>query len=146
MDVGTSRLHPSSSRNKETHNLDTPDELALRSLLLGVVHKSLTRFTTARTFLLDVASYNVEAKWYKVLALFELSVLCLQETNERVKAWSPGSNNFKDLWASTLRDAEDLLDKAADISATIEVSSRIESRISMLRDEISLKRKMVLGN
>lgn len=146
MDIETSRITLSSPRSKETHNLDTPDEIALRSLLLGVVHKSLTRFTKARTFLQDVASYNVEAKWYKVLALFELSVLGLQETNERVKAWSPGSDNSKDLWTSTLRDAEDLLDKAIDISATIEVSSRIESRISMLRDEISLKRKMVFGN
>lgn len=134
------------SQSKETHNLDTPDELALRSLLLGVVHKSLAQFTTARTFLQDVAKYDVESKWYKVLALFELSVLGLLETEERVKAWSPGSDDQKNLWTKALRDAESLLKEAADISATIEVSSRIESRMAMLRDEIVLKRKMVLGN
>lgn len=141
--IGASNIQFPSLSSKGVYDLDTPDELALRSLLLGVVHKSLSRFSEARTFLLDVGQHSVEAKWFKVLALFELAVLRLQETDREQSASSIGN---RDLWDSALRDAVDFLNKAADICTTTDVSSRIESRISMLRDEIALKRKRVFGN
>ncbi|GJJ12064.1 hypothetical protein Clacol_006305 [Clathrus columnatus] len=145
MTIEGSHIHFPSLSSKEPYDLDTADELALRSLLLGVVHKSLNRFNEARTFLMDVVQQNVESKWYKVLALFEMAVIRLRETDYNTGEKSVVNDSHKDLWDSALKDAVDLLNRAAEISATTEVSSRIESRISMLRDEIALKRQRVFG-
>ncbi|KAF8522203.1 outer membrane protein Iml2/Tetratricopeptide repeat protein 39 [Hysterangium stoloniferum] len=134
------------------YDIDTPDELALRSLLLGVVHRSISHFPEARGFLLEVATYNVEFKWMKGLALFELAVVRLQEAEAAEKAEAPAllsvapTKQSKALWQSALKDAEELLDRALEATGNADMSSRIESRISMLRDEISFKRKLALGD
>jgi len=134
------------------YDIDTSDELALRALLLGVVHRSTSRFPEARGFLLEVATYNVEFKWMKGLALFELAVVRLQERDaaDKTDALAVPSvvptKQSKALWQSALKDAEELLERALEATANADMSSRIESRISMLRDEISSKRKLTLSN
>ena len=50
-------------------------------------------------------------------------------------------------WDKVLKDATALLDSAMSLSgAEVDLSSRLESRIAMLRDEIALKREMVGGH
>jgi hypothetical protein len=123
--------------------LDTPDELALRSLLLGVVHKSTSKFSESRRFLSDVAKHIVEAKWLQVIALFELAVLRLKET-EAIDQNDKEALNI--LWKSALDDAMEYLDQASKAVADADMSSRLDSRISMLRDEVMLKCSMVFGH
>jgi hypothetical protein len=131
------------------YDIDTPDEIALRSLLLGVVHRSISRFPEARGFLLEVATQNVEFKWIKGLALLELAVVRLKETEAADKADALAmpsvASPSKALWQAVLKDAEEILGRASEMTANVDMSSRIENRISMLRDEISLKQKLVLG-
>ncbi|KAF8575789.1 hypothetical protein K439DRAFT_1419445 [Ramaria rubella] len=132
-----------------SHDIDTPDELALRSLLLGVTHRSISHFSEARGFLMDVAKHQVEAKWISALALFELAVLHLKEAEALDKAdtlqvdASPGAQS-KTLWTTVLKEAERILNKASESSGNTDLSSRLDSRISLLRDEMELKRKQIL--
>lgn len=132
-------------------NLDTPDELAIRALLLGVVHRSISHFTEARAFLLDVAKRQVEAKWISALALFELAVLNLKEAealdkfDADVPTTDPPSEQSKALWKKVLKEAGEMLDRASETSANADLSSRIDPRISFLRDEMLLKEKQVFG-
>ncbi|KAF8498327.1 outer membrane protein Iml2/Tetratricopeptide repeat protein 39 [Gautieria morchelliformis] len=126
--------------NEHLVDLDTPDELALRSLLLGVVHRSISHFREARAFLLDVAKHPVEAKWMNALALFELAVLHLKEAEASDKAdadlpdTAAPSESSKALWNKALKEAEGMLDQASEASANTDL-------ISLLRDEIMLKQK-----
>jgi hypothetical protein len=128
-------------------DLDTADELALRSLLLGVVHRSISHFREARAFLRDVAKHSVEARWMNALALFELAVVHLKEAeaSDKADADLPGiaapSEPSKALWNKALKEAEDMLDQASEASANTDLSERLDTRISLLRDEIMLKQK-----
>ena len=132
-------------------DLDTPDELALRSLLMGVVHRSISHFAEARAFLLDVAKHQIEFKWVRALALFELAVLHLKETEASDKAdaeapdTEPPSDHSKALWKNGLKEAGEILDRASEASVNTDLSSRLDTRISLLRDEIMLKQKRVFG-
>jgi hypothetical protein len=132
-------------------DLDTPDELAIRSLLVGVVHRSISHFTEARAFLLDVAKHQVEAKWISALALFELAVLHLKEaealdkTDADTPTTGPPSDQSKTLWKRILKEAGEMLDRASETSANADLSSRLDPRISLLRDEILLKQKRVFS-
>ncbi|KAN0127991.1 hypothetical protein V8E53_014168 [Lactarius tabidus] len=50
-------------------------------------------------------------------------------------------------WDKVLKDATALLDSAMSLSGSeVDLSSRLESRIAMLRDEIALKREMLGGH
>ena len=132
-------------------DLDTPDELALRSLLLGVVHRSISHYAEARAFLLDVANHKVEANWISALALFELSVLRLKEAEavDTAAGDTPAtglrSGQAKALWKEVLKEAEEMLDRACETLVSADLSSRIDTRISLLRNEIMLKQTQVLG-
>jgi len=67
-------------------DLDTPDELALRALLLGIHHRTLKAFDVARGFLVEAHGYQSELKvssWIGSLSMFELAVLDLKETEDR---------------------------------------------------------------
>jgi len=133
-----------------TVDLDTPDELALRSLLLGVVHRSISHFSESRDFLLDVGKHTVEGKWTQALALFELAVLKLKEmeaSNKEVSTLvvTPVYGPKTGPWTSVLDEASEVLHRASESAAGTDLSSRLDSRITMLRDEITLKRKIVLG-
>lgn len=50
-------------------------------------------------------------------------------------------------WNRVLKDAAALLDSAMSLSGSdVDLSSRLESRVAMLRDEIGLKREMIGGS
>ncbi|SJL17453.1 related to Mitochondrial outer membrane protein IML2 [Armillaria ostoyae] len=123
-------------------DLDTPDELALRSLLLGIVHRVTEDFQTSRAFFQDAIDKQGDIRvstWICGVAMFELAVVDLKEKETTGKEG--------DGWAEVLEGAEAKLDKAMALAPnSTDLSSRLDSRISMLREEIGIKREMLSGN
>lgn len=213
-----------SSSSQKKHDLDSPDELALRSLLLGIVHRTVGAYAESKAFLLDAFSkYDggeiKSSTWIGGVASFELSVTELKEAEWNLEgrespsaasrsvkveagmanlkiesvssevssaASSPlpsifstattspksGSESpsplgmkvpssaaeqssssprpskskaeIKQAWLAILKSAEERLDKALSLAtSSTDLSSRLDSRIAMLRDEIVIKREMV---
>jgi hypothetical protein len=211
--------------------LDTPDEHALRALLLGIMHRVAGHPSEARVFLRDAHTRHANipssgSTWIGGVALFELAVLELREAqrleNEdanaslrsSASASETGSESEKDSvrssrsspslsdgggederevlsggggesvygtvagrggkmgngargvaelrvhvgaalglaettrarWVKVLKEAGALLDAAIGLSGSeVDLSSRLESRVAMTRDEIALKREMLGG-
>jgi tetratricopeptide (TPR) repeat protein len=191
--------------------LDTPDELALRALLLGITHRAAGYPAEARAFLRDAHARYAKipssgSTWIGGVALFELAVLELREVqrleheddaananaSESEKSSVNGSSSSDEgagaeepsekevpgvygvgggktakaragieelrvrvgalalgetaraRWTKVLKEAGSLLDAAVSLSGSeVDLSSRLESRIAMLRDEIALKREML---
>jgi len=165
-----SPLHPhtlAALRVKDAVDLDTPDELALRALLLGIHHRTLKAFDVARGFLVQAHGYHSELKvstWIGGLAMFELAVLDLKEAEDRhgkgvtvvvrgiEKEDVPmvnddrssfqmmGDEEMSGVWSEAVKAARVKLDVALDLSTnSIDLSSRLDSRIAILKDEISTK-------
>ncbi|KAK0442051.1 outer membrane protein Iml2/Tetratricopeptide repeat protein 39 [Desarmillaria tabescens] len=120
-------------------DLDTPDELALRSLLLGIVHRVTEDFQSSRAFFQDAIGKHGDIRvstWISGLAMFELAVVDLKEKEAGGKEG--------DGWEEVLEGAEAKLDKAMALAPnSTDLSSRLDSRISMLREEIGIKREML---
>ena len=137
---------PSKSSEESSPNLDTVDEIAVRSLILGIVHRTLKDFASSRKFLSDAESkYNdvVDSKWIGGVALFELAVLDLKEMEAREGEGDKlGQGELIDEWTKALKSAGEKLEKALAISGnSVDLSSRLASRINMLREEISSKKE-----
>ncbi|KAG2157029.1 outer membrane protein Iml2/Tetratricopeptide repeat protein 39 [Suillus clintonianus] len=126
-------------------DLDTVDELAIRSLLLGIVHRTLTEYAPARAFLLDASkkSPDVEiSSWVGGVSAFELAVLDLKEAD--MKAADMKQDEAMTMWEGVLTGASEKLDQAYALSTKqTDLSSRLDSRIVMLRDEIADKRQLL---
>lgn len=198
--------------------LDTPDEHALRALLLGIMHRTTGHPSEARAFLRDAHTRHAKipssgSTWIGGVALFELAVLELREAqrlenedvdtllrasrngseNEKGSARGSSSSSLSDgevgkravgsvygtaasggngekrnggrgtmdlrvhvgaalglgettraRWVKVLKEAGALLDAALGLSGSdVDLSSRLESRTAMMRDEIALKRDML---
>jgi tetratricopeptide (TPR) repeat protein len=129
----------------QNDDLDTVDELAIRSLLLGIVHRTLAEYAAARAFLLDALKRapDVEvSSWVGGVSAFELAVLDLKEAD--VKAVDMKPEEAMSMWEGVLAGAGEKLDQAYTMSTKqTDLSSRLDSRIVMLRDEISDKRGLL---
>lgn len=133
----------------ESLDLDSPEEIAIRSLLLGIVHRTAREYGASREFLVDAHSRQNTLKistWVGGVACFELAVLELKETEIKV-----GRGNVvldaskKAAWTKALNIASGLLDQALSLAPqSVDLSSRLDTRISMLRDEIAIKREMLV--
>ncbi|KAL0581646.1 Mitochondrial outer membrane protein iml2 [Marasmius crinis-equi] len=138
---------PSSSPSEKV-DLTTPDELAIRSLLLGLVHRTLGDFDTARKFLDDaVEGHNKVdiSTWIGGVAMFERAVVDLQEMEiiER-SSTAPEPSELRTRWLQVLKETSEKLDKALSLAPnSVDLSSRLDSRVAMLRDEIEIKRGML---
>lgn len=217
--IGSSGDPDESTPVRSRAALDTPDEHALRALLLGIMHRATGHPSEARAFLRDAHTRHAKipssgSTWIGGVALFELAVLELREAqrleNEDIdtllRASENGSENEKgsvrsgssssslsdgmaggravgsvygttasggngekgnagrgtlDLrvhvgaalglgettrarWVKVLKEAGALLDTAMGLSGSeVDLSSRLESRVAMMRDEIALKRDML---
>ena len=138
-------------------DLDTPDEEAIRSLILGTVHRTLGDFAASRAFLEDAVEKNSQVKcstWVIGVALFELAVLDLKEVEVEERAGKLTAQNTQDKvssegvkkWEQAIKGATAKLDKATSASGKdVDLSSRLESRIMMLKDEMALKREMLMN-
>ncbi|KAI0664762.1 outer membrane protein Iml2/Tetratricopeptide repeat protein 39 [Cubamyces menziesii] len=122
---------------------DTPDELAIRSLLLGIVHRTAGDFAGARAFLGDAEARHATVQvstWVGGVAWFEHAVLDLKEMEARAAAEIVDGAE----WGRVLKGALEKLDKALSLATQqVDLSSRLDSRIAMLKDEIGLKREML---
>ncbi|KDR84675.1 hypothetical protein GALMADRAFT_56095 [Galerina marginata CBS 339.88] len=120
------------------HDLDTPDELAVRALLLGINHRTLGQYEVARGFLNESYGYQNSVKvstWVGAVAIFELAVLHLKEADAKVRA---------NMWIEALKNASEKLDIALGLATNaVDFSSRLDSRIAMLKDEIATKKEML---
>ncbi|KAA1469289.1 hypothetical protein DENSPDRAFT_864071 [Dentipellis sp. KUC8613] len=150
------------------NTLDTPDELALRSLLLGTVHRTAGEHAAARAFLEDAHRRQPQlavSTWIGGVALFEQAVLLLKETQAAEEASAAEmiaeeradgtaardastmgavTEDARERWKDALKRAGKLLDGAMGLAGSeIDLSSRLESRIAMLRDEMGVKREML---
>ncbi|KDQ54513.1 hypothetical protein JAAARDRAFT_38183 [Jaapia argillacea MUCL 33604] len=155
---------PSSPIEPKPLDLDTEDELAVRSLLLGITHRTTGDFMVSREFLEDAHRRCVSGKveistWIGGVAMFELAVLDLREVDHQerglvregsgkegveLKVESKEGREGKEVWREVLRVAGEKLDKALALAGKeVDLSSRLDSRIAMLRDEIALKREML---
>lgn len=133
-------------------DLDTPDELAVRALILGVVHRTAGEYAASRDYLQDALHRYKSVKvstWVGGIAAFELAVLDLKEADSTLGGGS-GTDRMllneqdKNAWLKVLKDAGAQLDHALSLSPqSIDMSSRLDSRITMLRDELATKREMV---
>ncbi|KAF8666772.1 hypothetical protein RHS04_09624 [Rhizoctonia solani] len=119
----------------ENPELDTVDELVVRDLLLGILYRAAGDYTLSRKYLeaVPLRENEVEGKWTAQVAKFELAVLDLRQV-----AHEPTS--ARDKWQAALKAANGHLDQAAARSnANVDLSSRLDSRIMLLRDEIEVK-------
>jgi hypothetical protein len=88
-------------------DLDNAEELALQSLLFGIVHRTLGSYPAARSFLEDAHRRQPTIKvstWIGGLALFELTVLDLKECTRE--------SGDASRWEMVLRGANEKLDGA----------------------------------
>ena len=137
---------PSKSSADSSPDLDTADEIAVRSLILGIVHRTLKDFASSRKFLSDAharLSDIVDSKWVGGVALFELAVLDLKEMEAREgESDKLGQDDLVAEWSKVMKNASEKLEKALAISGnSVDLSSRLDSRINMLRDEMSNKKE-----
>ncbi|KAK7036209.1 mitochondrial outer membrane protein [Favolaschia claudopus] len=137
-------------------DLDTPDERALRALLLGIMHRTLRLYAPARA-LLEAARGAQGVKvstWIAGVALFEMAVNDLKEADDGgAGEKTDGDGKEKEAktpldkagWAAVLAGVDKKLDEAQGFAgkSDIDLSSRLDSRIALLRDEIAAKRGMV---
>ncbi|OSX65485.1 hypothetical protein POSPLADRAFT_1134175, partial [Postia placenta MAD-698-R-SB12] len=141
-------------------DLDTPDELAIRALLLGILHRTAGEYDAARAFLADAFGRQAAVKvstWVGSVTLFELAVLELREAQARTEG-VPGlavgeereelsGAERRAMWERALKEAEGRLEKALALSTQqVDLSSRLDSRIAMLRDEMVMKREMLAAS
>ncbi|KAH9930772.1 uncharacterized protein B0H18DRAFT_993499 [Fomitopsis serialis] len=141
-------------------DLDTPDELAIRALILGITHRTAGAYGPAREFLADAHAQHAQVKvstWVGGVALFELAVLALKEAQARtegvpgvdaahadVRKEELGEAERREVWVGAMGEAEGLLEKALALATQqVDLSSRLDSRIAMLKDEIAMKKEML---
>ncbi|KIK69622.1 hypothetical protein GYMLUDRAFT_34005 [Collybiopsis luxurians FD-317 M1] len=88
--------------------------------------------------------------WIGGVAMFELAVLDLKEVEveeQQIKTQSASadlSDDLKKKWHSALKSARAKLDSAMSLATnSVDLSSRLDSRTAMLRDEIGTKAEML---
>ncbi|KAJ3882225.1 hypothetical protein F5051DRAFT_394876 [Lentinula edodes] len=185
-----------------TPDLDTPDELALRFLLLGIAHRSIgcvgirikgnsppstgpassssscidspgsepeSIVESASSTLFDEltpyadnasaclrasrellsAAHALQSSikvstWIGGLAMFELAVLDLKEVEVEENNGKGPLSDLGQRWKTALESARIKLDAAMNLSPhSIDLSSQLDIRVSMLRDEIDMKAEMI---
>ena len=132
-------------------DLDTPDEQASRFLLLGILHRTAGEYALSRAFLEEAVSRKAEIiddTWIVPTAVFELATLDLREVDAELSEQrgddAQPHPDAKRQWESTINVALGRLDEVSSLVVNTDLSSRLESRVVMLRDEIGYK-KAALG-
>ncbi|KAF8548584.1 hypothetical protein OG21DRAFT_1516159 [Imleria badia] len=143
-------VQPAPPANSEL-DLDTADELAIRSLILGIVHRTIGEYVTGRALLRDALKHGANAEistWVCAVAYFELAVLEMKEGELKAAEREAGSEKTGSVgaaeWGYTFKVAKQMLAEATGMcTREMDLSSRLDSRIVMLREEIKKKMEMV---
>lgn len=137
----------SSSPTTTPEDLDTGDEQALRSLLLGIVHRSASDFEASKIYLEEAHLIQKAGKvevstWISGVALFELAVTELMLFEYSIRGNKGG--DAKEGWEAVFKVVEKRLEEAMAASPnTVDLSTRLDSRVMMLREEITTKKEML---
>lgn len=111
----------------------------MRSLLLGIVYRSTGAFATSRKHLDAAHDMHKEVKvstWVGGVAAFERVVLNLKEAEKDASSD----------WKKVLKEANEGLDHAISLAPnSVDLSSRLDTRVAMLRDELATKKEMLEG-
>ncbi|EIW74024.1 hypothetical protein CONPUDRAFT_113920 [Coniophora puteana RWD-64-598 SS2] len=172
LDITSQHTSQPSPDNKRPA-LDTADELVVRSLLLGITHRTVGDFKASREYLVDAHRASTSGgqvkinTWVGGVAMFELAVLDLKEVQakeEEMALETPPEIQLNGVaaevvvdgepvlavpagagvWALALKGASEKLDAALALATRdTDLSSRLDSRITMLRGEIATKKEMV---
>ncbi|KAH8106957.1 outer membrane protein Iml2/Tetratricopeptide repeat protein 39 [Cristinia sonorae] len=129
-------------------DLDTPDEIVVRALLLGVLHRTVGEFGASRAFLLEAKKTTVAVNtWVAGVATFELAVLELKETEAKIGSDLLVLDEEKKIaWRNVIKSANEKLNEALSLAPqSVDLSSRLDMRVAMLRDEIGLKKEAIDG-
>jgi hypothetical protein len=137
---------PTAASPEGADDLDSADELSIRSLLLGIVYLTAGEYIPARAFFLDAhmrqPNFTIST-WVGGMALFHLAVLELKVVN--IATASLGSQKeVTAAWTMAMKKASADLDKALALATSnTDLPSRLDSRIAMLRDETTMKKEML---
>lgn len=125
-------------------DLDNSDEFAVRSLLLGICYHSIGDFNTSRRHLREAHSFHSTVKvstWVSGISMLELATLDLKQMEAKCAKAKVKAED----WERVLREAEHKLNTALVLSPqSVDLSSRFDSRVSMLKEEIKKKRDMLI--
>ncbi|GAA5925138.1 uncharacterized protein JCM15063_004933 [Sporobolomyces koalae] len=128
------------------NDLDSIDEIAIRDLLLGTLYLSLgdvESYEIAESYFQENIKNSgsiVDERWTIAFSLFQRAVVTLKRGDLEEKQ-RPVSDR-RALWKPILSEAEKHLDGIATI-AEFDFKNRLESRVLMLKNEITSKRKQV---
>ncbi|KNZ76231.1 Mitochondrial outer membrane protein IML2 [Termitomyces sp. J132] len=138
-------------------DIDTPDEHAIRHLLIGMCERTAGEYAAARESLKAACELQSEIKvstWVGGVAMFELAVLDLKEVEAgemEAGVGAFGEGGAKGVheavrrlteWDKATKAAGKKLEAAMALARSeVDLSSRLDSRVSMLRDEIAAKRE-----
>jgi hypothetical protein len=140
-----SRVNSTSVSTSDTNDttdfkeLDTPQELMLRDILLGITHRTTSRFKECREYLTAALELKdqLTGSWMVPVALSELAVLELHEQEAHSEPKDSSS------WTKALNAATAWLDQASNLAYNAELSNRLDIRMNLLREEITTKRNML---
>ncbi|KAI6138118.1 outer membrane protein Iml2/Tetratricopeptide repeat protein 39 [Pisolithus tinctorius] len=149
MDIQTEYVRSSSSVQQPwtLPDLDTSDEFAVRSFILGILHRTLGDYAGARKLLHDALKHYQNGdvnSWVGGVTHFELAVLDMKEGEQRSAAMSEGNpvggEAVLEVWNHAIKSAKDALARARALcTRETDLSSRLGGRIMKLREEIDMK-------
>ncbi|KAF9220192.1 hypothetical protein BS17DRAFT_788069 [Gyrodon lividus] len=137
-------------------DLDTPDELAIRCLLLGIIHRTIGDYDTSRAMFKDALKHyaNIEINdWVGAVTYFELTVLEMKYGERKAIPGEAKVNEAEneeeedkaaealfDHWEHVFKEAKEALGQAhAMCLRDMDLSARLDSRIVMLKGEIKTR-------
>ncbi|KAG6911431.1 hypothetical protein DXG01_016528 [Tephrocybe rancida] len=147
----SSSLDSIDGASKGLSDLDTPDEQAIRHLLIGICERTAGAYAASRESLKAACALQPEIKvstWVGGVSMFELAVLDLKEVEaadvDKAAGGAAGVHEaVKRLteWDRVTKTAGKKLDAAMALAgSSVDLSGRLDSRVSMLKDEIASKR------
>ena len=139
---GSSKQPAADATDSGRTTLAHPEELASRSLLLGILHRTAGEYETSRLFLEEVLSQRMDlgTSWVVPTAMFELASLELVEVECKSRGKPPSSEETEN-WKEALDRASNRLEQVGPLAAASSgLANRIEGRVTMLKDEIGNKR------
>jgi hypothetical protein len=139
---GSSKQPAADTTDSVGTTLAHPEELASRSLLLGILHRTVGDYETSRLLLEEVLSQRTElgSSWVVPTAMFELASLELVEVESKPCGKVPSPEETTN-WREALDKASTRLEQVGPLAAASSgLATRIEGRVTMLKDEIGYKR------
>ncbi|KAH8924821.1 hypothetical protein BT69DRAFT_1318643 [Atractiella rhizophila] len=121
-----------------TDELDTMEEIVLRSLLLGLAYLAMGELKEASAHLEDAAARGAETDeiYAAAYANYALALCTLRSADAN-------PDQSKAAWDLAFTKAETFLEEIFKRQEHYNMKSRLESRVSMLRSEMSVKKDIV---